>query len=815
MRRPLLALALVLVAALAAAAPVGWQAGQVAVYPATAPSWYLSTLARGERRVRVVPSQGASALMSWGLENSYGPFALSNSSAIGGPNGLLGETGYSTGTRTTRVQFSSAEKYEGSYSLNLYAYSNGGYALTNITLSATLLEQGSLHLYVRAVASYDSATSPHSVWVRVRVNGQTVLEWRYVQQGSWTGASWTRTTTVSLPAGTVRIELLAYAWAYSTSYTTTLNAYFDLINCTAPITSGWTAAGSQVLYSQVSAASWAQLGAASHGYASLQPRSSSDTSSIVAVSGPGFRFFASRRSSDNALLFGRHPLTLAPPSGGGSSTHAPCIATDGSYVYVVVKSGSNQDVWFNRYSISSGAWSTWTKLQGLSTAGAPACVVYWDDAVKPVLRLWLPQSDGNVAAYDVDPSTLTWKSVSAASAPYGQIVLSAATWKEPVNAQLSVPSGASLVDAVYRYEKPIVHASVGDWWMDEVRVTTAATPAVALAVSHVSWSVPASTVTFYDAAMNALGSFSLSAGSYYFAFAQAPAFAKLNSTLHYAAACGNGTSFVSLTAVERVAFKVEDFGQGFAALKAYTLDGRLVHAVRLDALGQAVLNLTLYAPFSLSLWKPGEERAFGIVTVSQLNYHIHVVPAAVELKEAGWARAYYNRSANAFVVEADCVAPPCAVKLYKIAGSLQNRTLLAAWTCSARYCRYTLLAADPLVQAEVSDSEGRVAVGFAGLSLPFNPWLAPIATWFAERAFGLQHLFGSASAAARFIVFLVALAVFWSMSTVGQWEVGLLAACAVLLVSQLWTGFDFLSSAVGLATFIAAFSLVIKKVREV
>jgi len=52
------------------------------------------------------------------------------------------------------------------------------------------------------------------------------------------------------------------------------------------------------------------------------------------------------------------------------------------------------------------------------------------------------------------------------------------------------------------------------------------------------------------------------------------------------------------------------------------------------------------------------------------------------------------------------------------------------------------------------------------------------------------------------------------MSTVGQWEVGLLAMSVLLLISQLWTGFDVYSSIASTAAFIAAFSLIIKKVRE-
>jgi len=142
-----------------------------------------------------------------------------------------------------------------------------------------------------------------------------------------------------------------------------------------------------------------------------------------------------------------------------------------------------------------------------------------------------------------------------------------------------------------------------------------------------------------------------------------------------------------------------------------------------------------------------------------------------------------------------------------------EKTLYSA-VCNAQLCSFAVQGVPPSAMAIVVDAANRTYVGYGGISLPYNPWARDVLVWFANRT-SLPYLFaGSENAAAKFIVFLIALAVFWGMSTVGQWEAGLLAMSVVLLLSQLWTGFDVYSSIVSTAAFIAAFSLIIKKVRE-
>jgi hypothetical protein len=549
------------------------------VYSASQPSWYDGSLLAGQRRVWYAANQVAFGCTNFDFENTYGPFSLANSSAIGGPNGLLGETGYSTGTRTTTVSFDTSQKYSGNYSLKLYAYANGGYALTNITLTATALQNATVYLRAMASASYGSTTAIyHSVWVRVRINGVTVLEWKYPKQASWTGASWTATSTATVPAGsTVRIELLAYAWAVDS---TTLTAWFDAFVSNATIISAWQTAP-------------------------------------------------------------------APAFSGGSTVQSGTLP--GSWVQQVVPS-------------CYASLSCTSSISGTSY-------------------------------------TITIPSVveSSSTAP-------------------SAPSGASIAQQVYRYAKPVFSTTAGTLWLDEVVVSGGSYPSVTFAALVPKWTIPNAAITFYDAAMNSLGSTVQSAGTYYFALDAVPTYVRLNSTVYYAPACGYGTSFAFASNPSQITFTVQDYGQNFLALKVYDLQGRLIHARPLDSLGNAVLNLTAYTSYQLALWKPGAERAFGTLTISQSNYVITVLPTASTSIPARAIQAWYNQTDSNFYVIMNCSNPPCTVLLRKYYPNGTN-VILAKWTCTQNYCRYTLLSSDPLVTAEAVDATGAKMMSFAGTSL--------------------------------------------------------------------------------------------------
>jgi hypothetical protein len=591
-RRVRLALLLLLLLAL----PLAAAAPGLTVYSDAAPSWYDTSISAGQRRVWYSATQVAPGCETFSFEMqastgtvpTYGPFSLSNHSARGGPNGLLGETGYSTGTRTTTVSFDTAQKYQGSYSLRLYAYSNGGYALTNITLTAASVKPVRVYLYAMASASYSSATTYHSVWVRVRINGVTVLEWRYPRQSSWTGASWTQTASVQLPAGTVKIELLAYAWAYSTSYSTTLSAWFDYVVANDTIIGPWQAAPA--------------------------------------------------------------------PSVSGTNT-----VQSGSFAY------------------------TWP------TTVIPSC---WASLNYTLSMSQTYTSTGGTTYFTI---TIPSRVESGSAAPV-------------------TPSGASIVQQVYRYAKPVFSTSAGTPWFDEVLVSGSSYPSVRLAAWWAKWTIPSASVTFYDASMNGLGSTAQGAGSYYFVLDAVPTYVKMNSTLHYVPPLANGTSFTFAASPSQITFQVQDFGQNFAALKAYDLSGRVVHSQHIGGLSSAVLNLTAYASYQLALWKPGVERAFGLLTISQSNYVLTVLPPAPAYTPPGAVQAWYNQTDGNFYVVVNCSNPPCTVLLRKYYPNGTN-VVLAQWTCTQSYCRYTLLAADPLVTAEAVDATGATMMSFAGTSL--------------------------------------------------------------------------------------------------
>ncbi|MCC6064876.1 MAG: hypothetical protein LM576_02725 [Thermofilum sp.] len=256
-------------------------------------------------------------------------------------------------------------------------------------------------------------------------------------------------------------------------------------------------------------------------------------------------------------------------------------------------------------------------------------------------------------------------------------------------------------------------------WLDEIYSTATGTytlSAFAKGVFVVKWTIPNAVITFYDGAMNSLGSVTLSAGTYYFVLDAAPTYVRLNGTLHYVPPLANGTSFAFAPSPLPIAFTIQDYGQGFAAIKAYDLQGRLIHARPIDSLGNAVLNLTAYASYQLALWKPGVERAFGTLTISQPNYVVTVLPSAPTNIPASAIQAWYNQTDSNFYVVVNCSNPPCTVVLRKYYPN-GTSAVLATWTCGESYCRYTLLAADPLVTAEATDAGGTKMMVFAGTSL--------------------------------------------------------------------------------------------------
>jgi hypothetical protein len=256
-------------------------------------------------------------------------------------------------------------------------------------------------------------------------------------------------------------------------------------------------------------------------------------------------------------------------------------------------------------------------------------------------------------------------------------------------------------------------------WLDEIYSTATGTYTLstfAKGVYAVKWTIPNAAITFYDASMNGLGSTAQPAGTYYFVLDAVPSYVRMNSTVHYAPACGNGTSFAFAPSPSQITFTIQDYGQNFTALKAYDLQGRLIHARPIDSLRNAVLNLTAYASYQLALWKPGVERAFGILTISQANYVITVLPSAPSYTPPGAVQAWYNQTDGNFYVIVNCSNPPCAVLLRKYLPN-GTSTVLANWTCAQSYCRYTLLAADPLVTAEAVDATGAKMMSFAGTSL--------------------------------------------------------------------------------------------------
>jgi hypothetical protein len=280
------------------------------------------------------------------------------------------------------------------------------------------------------------------------------------------------------------------------------------------------------------------------------------------------------------------------------------------------------------------------------------------------------------------------------------------------------PSGGMFANWTARFNRYIVSVSPSPAgaYLDEATDPGPGPYTVTFPQWWANWTLPASTLTFHDTAMNSLGSATVNAGQYVLALDAVPTYLKLNSTVYYVPATGNGTSFTPPNApVLTIGFTVEDYGAGYQALKAYTLEGKLAGS-RLIASKQATMNLTYGGTYSLALWKPGEERAFGLYAATSTSAILYVLPAAKQFQPPGSVQAWYNQTDSNFYVVVNCSSPPCSVVLRKYYPNGTN-VVLATWTCTQNYCRYTLLAADPLVTAEATDSNGTKLMSFAGTSL--------------------------------------------------------------------------------------------------
>jgi hypothetical protein len=282
----------------------------------------------------------------------------------------------------------------------------------------------------------------------------------------------------------------------------------------------------------------------------------------------------------------------------------------------------------------------------------------------------------------------------------------------------SYRSDLYIVGQVFKYPSVIVSANVGTAWLDELYVPGGywTFPPITPASWYAEWYVPNATIEFYDSYRNRIGEVTLPAGWYYLATDIPPLYVKVNNTMHYAPACGNGTRFAIPTYTQQIAFTIQDYGVGYTVLKAYDTQACLVHAVQIDSLHNAVLNLTPYTSYQFTLWKNREERAFGLITISQLNYIITVLPTVPVYIPSNSIQAWYNQTDGNFYVVINCTNPPCTVVLRKYYPN-GTSTVLAEWVCDEEYCRYTLLAADPLVSAEATDASGAKMMSFAGTSL--------------------------------------------------------------------------------------------------
>ena len=263
-----------------------------------------------------------------------------------------------------------------------------------------------------------------------------------------------------------------------------------------------------------------------------------------------------------------------------------------------------------------------------------------------------------------------------------------------------------------------------------------------------------------------------------------------------------------------VTFTVNDYGQNFELLAIYTQTGEIVWREQINALSQAAALLVPYNSYVVSLIKNDTERAVGLLTVSNTAFTLNVPPKPPEARQPGEVKFSYDRENEAYIVEVNCSNPPCHIELYKT-NSSGAAQLVASYDCYEEYCKYSLLNPDPFMACRVSDSVGLLYNAFAGSSLSNgSAWLAPILEYFA-RQLDLPSLTGDVVIAEKLIVVIFAFLVFWGMSSVANWEIGLMAASALVFFSQFWTGFDLYTSASSLAAFTAVFSYMVKRGREI
>jgi hypothetical protein len=142
-------------------------------------------------------------------------------------------------------------------------------------------------------------------------------------------------------------------------------------------------------------------------------------------------------------------------------------------------------------------------------------------------------------------------------------------------------------------------------------------------------------------------------------------------------------------------------------------------------------------------------------------------------------QAWYNQTDGNFYVVANCSNPPCSVILRKYYPNGTN-IILANWTCTQSYCRYTLLAADPLVTAEATDASGAKMMSFAGTSL-----------------YGLLNQ----TQQQALLNFLTAVSTAWPQSWGGQ--AGLLAFIGILIFLALTVPGHLLVGALALSAYVA------------
>jgi hypothetical protein len=392
-------------------------------------------------------------------------------------------------------------------------------------------------------------------------------------------------------------------------------------------------------------------------------------------------------------------ITLTPAAG---TTLYPIAVS----VWVYATADVSLSSCYLRYTYSDGTTQTFY-FSGTTTANAYTQGLAFTNATKPVTQIY-------VYYYTSSNYFLKFKLYIEYSAPRLFLYTISGT-TVTVNAPLLF--NATFMYFVARFPKPIVTASGGTAFLDELYGTATGTYAVTLAsYVYVYTLAQRYTVTLYDAAMVQLAS-ATGSGKVTVASDVAPVYVKLNATLFYSAtAINNSVLNPPSSGTSSITFQIQDYGQNYEVLKAYDLQGRLVHSSQIDTLRNAVLNLTAYASYQLALWKPGVERAFGTLTISQSNYVITLLPTVPMSIPANAIQAWYNQSDANFYVVVNCSNPPCTVLLRKYYPNGTN-VVLATWTCTQNYCRYTLLASDPLVSAEATDATGAKMMSFAGTSL--------------------------------------------------------------------------------------------------